>query len=62
MNQKDKDMNREDEMKEAMKAIKKACKKFDCCIDCPFEKYCRADYRDEDFPIPERWEIEENEN
>ena len=54
MNQKDKDMNREDEMKEAMKAIKKACKKFDFCIDCPFEKYCRADYRDEDFPIPER--------
>lgn len=46
------------EMKEAMKAIKKACKKFDFCIDCPFEKYCLD--RAEGFPFPETWEIEED--
>ena len=50
------------EMKEAMKAIKKACEKFNNCTNCPFEKYCRADYRDKDFSIPESWEIKENEN
>lgn len=49
------------EMKEAMKAIKKACEKFNDCTKCPFGKYCQADYWDGGyFPMPENWEIEED--
>ena len=53
-------MDKIKEMKEAMKAVKKACKKFDFCIDCPFEKYCHTGCEDEDFLMPENWEIKEN--
>ena len=52
-------MDKIKEMKEAMKAVKKACKKFDFCIDCPFETYCHTE--DEDFLMPENWEIKEEE-
>lgn len=54
-------MDKIKEMKEAMKAIKKACKKFDFCNECPFKIYCFAGYEDEDFLMPERWNIDEKE-
>ena len=50
-----------DEMKEAMKAIQRACEKNDewnRCCECPFTEYCSA-IEHEDLGEPITWEIED---
>lgn len=55
-------MDWKDEMKEAMKAIKKACGKntsWTECYHCPFFACCNA-IEHENLPVPDEWRIGKN--